>query len=187
MNVAAIAAILAVFPFTALGAMKSEPISELRPPLPELPPPLMERNPSGWVLGGIGVAMILTALCWPRRKPPMPPPDPFAIARRELDALRTDAARATPAAVSAIVRRCAVGAFGFEGGGLTSEEVVSGLATVRSCPAELTNAAWHFFSDCDRAKFAPTAEPLEGRALLGAAASLIGEMEAARAKAARTL
>ena len=187
MKRAVLAAALALAPLTAMAAIKAEPISELRPPRPELAPPMMSQHRTAWVLGGIGVGMILAALCWPRRKPPAPPPDPFAIAVRELKALGDDAVKATPMAVSAVVRRYAVDAFGLAGGGLTSEEVVSGLVTRRSCPVELTNAAWHFLSDCDRAKFAPHAEPVEGMALLGTAASLIAELEAARAKAARTL
>lgn len=187
MKAAAIAAALAWSPLTVLGAIKAEPASELRPPRPELPAPLIESRRGAWVLGGIGAGIIVAALCWPRRKPPMPPPDPFAIARRELDLLRTDVAKVTPVAVSAIVRRYAVDAFGLAGRGVTSEEVVCGLAAVRSCPAEVTNSAWHFLSDCDRAKFAPTAEAMEHQTLLGAATSLLGELEAARAKAARTL
>ena len=187
MKRAVLAAALAFFPLAAMGAIKAEPASELRPPRPELAPPMTARSRSAWVLGGIGVAMILAALYWPRRKPPAPPPAPFAIAQRELDALRADAAKATPMAVSAIVRRYAVDAFGLAGSGLTAEEVVSGLVTRRACPVELTNAAWHFLADCDRVKFAPHAEPVEGVALLGDAASLIGELEAARAKAARML
>ena len=187
MKRAVLAAALALAPLAAMGAITAEPVSELRPPRPELAPPIIAQHRSAWVLGGIGVGMILAALCWPRRKPPAPPPDPFAIVQRELDALRSDAEKATPVAVSAMVRRYAVTAFGLAGGGLTAEEVVSGLVTRRACPVELTNAAWHFLSDCDRAKFAPHAEPVEGTALLGTAASLIAELEAARAKAARTL
>ena len=183
----AFAAALAIFPLSAMGAIKAEPISELRPPRPEIPPPMTARHRSAWVLGGLGAGIILVALCWPRRKPPEPPPDPFAVAQRELAALNFDVTKVTPVAVSAIVRRYAVDAFGLAGSGMTSEEVVSGLVTRRSCPTELANAAWHFLSDCDRAKFAPHAEPLEGVVLLGKAASLIGELEAARAKAARTL
>ena len=187
MKRAVLAAALALAPLAAMGPIKAEPVSELRPPRPELAPPMTARSRSAWLLGGIGVGMILVALCWPRRKPPVPPPAPFAVAQRELDALRADTAKATPVAASAIVRRYAVDAFGLAGSGLTSEEVVSGLAVRRSCPVELTNAAWHFLSDCDRAKFAPHAEPVEGVALLATAASLIAELEAARAKAARTL
>ena len=182
-----LAVALALFPLSAMGAIKAEPVSELRPPRPELAPPMFAQHRTAWVLGGIGAGMILVALCWPRRKPPVPPPAPFAVAQRELDALRADAAKATPVAVSAMVRRYAVDAFGLAGSGMTAEEVVSGLAVRRSCPAELTNAAWHFLSDCDRAKFAPHAEPVEGLALLGKTASLIADLEAARAKAARTL
>ena len=187
MKVAAIAIALALFPLTAMGAIKAEPVSELRPPRPEIPPPITARNRTAWMLAGIGAGMILAALCWPRRKPPAPPPGPFEVAQREFDALRADAAKSTPVAVSAIVRRFAVEAFDLAGSGMTAEEVVSGLVMRRSCPAELTNAAWHFLSDCDRAKFAPLTEPVNGQALTENAASLIGELEAARAKAARTL
>jgi len=187
MNRATLAAALSFFPLTGTGGIKAEPVSELRPPRPELPSPLIEHNRSAWVLGGLAVGMALVLLFMPRRKPPASPPDPFAVAQRELDVLRAEAAKATPVAVSAVVRRFAMDAFGLAGGGLTSEEVVSGLVTRRSCPVELTNATWHFLSECDRAKFASTAEPVEGQALLGTASSLIGELEAARAKAARTL
>jgi hypothetical protein len=187
MNRAAIAAALALAPLAALAAIKVEPMSDLRPPLPELPAPAAERNRRVWVIGGVAAGLVLAVLCWPRRKPPLPPPDPHTIAQRELDALRADAAKATPAAVSAIVRRYAVDAFGLAGTGLTSEEVVSGLATRRPCPSELVNAAWHFLSDCDRAKFAPTAERIEGRALLDTAVSLLDQLEGARATAARAV
>jgi len=184
MNAAIIAAVV-LLPFGAMGAIKAEPETELRPPRPELPAPRVVRNRGAWVLGGIGVGLIVAALCWPRRKPPEPPPEPSVIAHRELDALRAGAEKATPAAVSAIVRKYAVRAFGLSGDGLTSEEVVSGLAALRCCPSELTNSAWHFFSDCDRVKFAPHAEPV--KELLETAGSMIRELEAARARAARTL
>jgi len=188
---AALAVTLAFFPPVAMGAIKvepkTEPVSELRPPRQELPAPLIENTRHVWVLGSLAATMLLVLIFMPRRKLPVPPPDPFAVAQRDLDSLRADAVKATPVAVSAVVRRFAMSAFGLAGGGLTSEEVVSGLVTRRSCPVELTNATWHFLSDCDRAKFAPTAEPVEGKSLLGTASSLIGELEAARARAARTL
>lgn len=187
MKRAALAAALAFAPLAAMGAIKAERVSELRPPRPELAPPMVEQHRSLWVLGGIGTGIILAALCWPRRKPPAPPPDPFAVAQRELDALRADAGKATAVAVSVIVRRFAVDAFDLAGSGMTSEEVVSGLAPRRACPVELTNAAWRFLSDCDRAKFAPNAEPMGGMPLVAAAEALVRELEAARAQAARTL
>ena len=187
MNRAAIAATIVFLPLTALGAIKAEPMSDLRPALPELAPPVTEASRRTWVLGGVAAGLVLALLCWPRRKPPVPPPDPHTIAQRELDALGANAAKATPLAVSAIVRRYAVEAFGLEGSGLTSEEVVSGLATRRACPSDLVNAAWHFLSDCDRAKFAPTAEPMEAQALVGAAVSLLDQLEGARAVVARTV
>ncbi len=187
MKVAAIAAALALLPITAMGAIKAEPVSELRPPRPEIPLPVPARNRGAWAIVGIGAGLILAVVCWPRRKPPAPPPDPLAIALRELDSLRRDGAPAMPVALSAIVRRFAVDAFGLAGSGMTAEEVVSGLVTRRSCPAELANAAWHFLADCDRAKFAPLTEPVNGPALIESAATLIGALEAARATAARTL
>jgi hypothetical protein len=188
---AAIVATLVCFSPVASGAIKAEPkaepVSELRPPRPELPAPLIENTRHVWVLGSLAGVMLLVLIFMPRRKPPVPPPDPFAVAQRELDSFRDDAAKATPVAVSAIVRRFAMAAFGLAGGGLTSEEVVSGLVTRRACPAELTNAAWHFLSDCDRVKFAPHEQPPDAPALLASAWNIIGELEAARAKAARTL
>jgi hypothetical protein len=188
---AAIAAMLASFSPVALGAIKAEPkaepISELRPPRSELPAPLIENTQHVWVLGSLAGAMVLVLIFMPRRKPPVPPPDPFAVAQRELDSLRADAAKATPVTVSAVVRRFAMDAFGLAGGGLTSEEVVSGLVTRRSCPVELTNATWHFLSECDRVKFAPHEQPPDAPTLVASAATIIGELEAARAKAARTL
>ena len=174
-----------LFPLTATGAIKAEPASELRQPRPEIPPPPIARSHIAWVAGGLGAAIIFAALCWPRRKPPAAAPDPFFVAVNNLAALR--ARGATPVTVSAIMRRYAADAFAIEGSGLTSEELVSGLVTRRSCPVELTNAVWHFLSDCDRAKFSPAPEHTEQSALLGVTAKLIEDMEAARAKAARTL
>jgi len=194
MKRAAFAAALALFPLSASAAIKAapaankpEPESDLRPPRPELPPTLITQRGDAWVIGGIGAAAIVALLCWPRRKPPAPPPDPFAIAREKLGTLRAQAGDATPVSVSAIVRRYAADAFALAGTGLTSEEVVSGLVTRRACPVELTNEAWHFLSGCDRAKFAPCAETPDTLALLGNATKLIHDLEAARAKAARTL
>ena len=187
MNRAALAAALAFFPLVAMGAIKAERVPELRPPRPELPPPMSTGSRSAWVIGGLGVAILLAALCWPHRKPPAPPPESFAVAQEKLGALRANAGSTTPAAVSAIMRRYAAGAFGIEGGGLTSEELVSGLVARRSCPVELTNAVWRFLSDCDRAKFSQGVKSPNAPALIGSAAKLIDELEAARAKAARTL
>ena len=187
MKRAALAAALALFPLTAMGAIKAEPVSDLRPPRPEMPPPPIAQRRDAWVLGGIGVVIILVSLCWPRRKPPVPPPRPFAIAHEKFSVLRADVAGATPAAVSAIVRQYSATAFALTGSGLTSEEVVSGLVTRRACPAELTNAVWHFLSDCDRAEFSPIRESADGPTLLASASKLVDELEAARAKAARTL
>ena len=187
MKRAALAAALAFFPLTAMSAIKAEPVSDLRPPRPEMPPPPIAQRRDAWVLGAVGAGIILVALCWPRRKPPVPPPPPFSVAHGKFSALRADAAGATPAAVSAIVRHYAAAAFALPGNGLTSEEVVSGLVTRRACPAELTNAVWHFLSDCDRAEFSPVREAADGSTLLASASRLVDELEAARAKAARTL
>ena len=187
MKRAALAAALTLFPLAAFAAIKAEPISELRPPRPGLPPPPIAQRRDAWVIGGIGAGIILVSLCWPRRKPPVPPPRPFAIAHERFSTLRADVAGATPAAVSAIVRQYSATAFALTGGGLTSEEVVSGLVTRRACPAELTNAVWHFLSDCDRAEFSPIRESADGPTLLASASNLVDVLEAARAKAARPL
>ena len=187
MKRAALAAALALFPLTGMCAIKTEQPSDLRPPLPELPPPPIAQRRDAWVLGSVGAVIILVSICWPRRKPPVPPPRPFAIAHEKFSTLHADGTGATPAAVSAIVRQYSATAFALTGGGLTSEEVVSGLVTRRACPAELTNAVWHFLSDCDRAEFSPIRESADGPTLLASASKLVDELEAARAKAARTL
>ena len=187
MKRAALAAALALFPLATFGAIKADHASELRPPRPEIPPPPIAQSHIAWVAGGLGAAIIFAVLCWPRRQPPVPPPDPFPVAQEKLAALRADAAAATPLALSAIVRRYAADAFTIEGSGLTSEELVSGLVMRRSCPVELTNTVWHFLSDCDRAKFSPVPEHAGKSASLGMAATLIEDLEAARAKAARTI
>ena len=183
----ALAAALMLFPLAAFAAIKAEPVSELRPPRPGLPPPPIAQRRDAWVLGAIGAGIILVSLCWPRRKPPVPPPRPFAVAHEKFSVLRADGAGATPAALSAIVREYSAAAFALIGSGLTSEEVVSGLVTRRACPAELANAVWHFLSDCDRAEFSPIRETTEASALLASASKLVDELEAARAKAARSL
>jgi hypothetical protein len=192
------------FPLVALGAIKAEPKSgtndpttpaqdsELRPPRAELPPPLLAGNHYALIFGCIGAGVMivsLTVLCWPKKQPPVPP-GAFAIARQCLDALHAIGDGATPLAVSAVVRRFATDAFALNptgGNGLTSEEVVSGLVTQRACPVELTNEVWRFLSECDVAKFAPGADVPQSVALFENAVKLIGEMEAARARAERTL
>ena len=179
------AACLAFAPLAAFGAIKTDPIPDLRPPRPELPASAEKDNRLPWLLGGVGLAIIAVALCWPRRKPA--PPPPFDVALRELSALRADASLATPAAVSAIVRRYAVAAFDLPGSGVTAEEVASELVVRRSCPSELANAAWRFLADCDVEKFAPGASGTASSEMLGRAEKLIADLEAARAAAARTL
>jgi hypothetical protein len=110
-RIAAIAG-LVLSPFAVHGAIKTEPIPELRPPRAEVPPAAEEKRPLPWVLGGVGVAALAIALAWPRRKPAPPPEPPFAVAQRELKALSAEHSRATPAAVSSVVRRYVAAAFG---------------------------------------------------------------------------
>ena len=184
------AACLAFAPLAAFGAIKSESIPDLRPPRPELPAFVEKDSRLPWLLGGVGLAIVAVMLCWPRRKPVSPPPPPFDVAQHELSALRADASLATPAAVSAIVRHYAVAAFDLPGSGVTAEEVASQLVMRRSCPPELANAAWQFLAECDVAKFAPFTSSIPGATsseMLGRAEKLIADLEAARARAARTL
>ena len=141
MNCRALAASVIFLPLTALAAIKSEPIPELRPPRKELPAPAQQESRPMWPLIAVGAALLLLAACWPRRKPAPPPPEPFTVAQRELAALRTDTAQATTAEISSILRRYVVGAFALNGSAPTSEEVISGLTLRRSCPAELVNEA----------------------------------------------
>ena len=181
------AACLVFAPLAASGAIKSESIPDLRPPRPAIPAAVEKDNRLPWLLAGVGLAVVATLLCWPRRKTVSAPPSPFDVARRELDALRRDTSLATPAAVSVIVRRYAVAAFDLPGSGVTAEEVASGLVVRRSCPSELANAAWQFLAQCDVAKFAPGESPIAPADFLGRAEKLIADLEAARAAAARTL
>jgi len=183
-----IAASMIFPPLVAVGAIKTEPPVELRPPREAVPAPLLQQQGNrAYVLAGIGGVLVLAALCWPRRKPAPPPPDPFAVAQRELGALRADPGKATTVQVSATLRRYAVKAFELPGSAPTSEEVVSGLTLRRSCPVELVNAAWHFLSECDVVKFAPAAPPSDLQGLIGRAEKLLTDMEAARTAAMRTL
>ena len=178
---------LAFAPLVAFGAIKSEPIPDLRPPRPEIPATVEKDNRLPWLLGGVGLAVVAVLLCWPRRKPAVAAPPPFDVAQRELAALRANGSLATPAAVSAIVRRYAVAAFDLPGSGVTAEEVASELVVRRSCPSELANAAWQFLAECDVAKFAPGAPHTAPSEILGRTEKLIADLETARATAARTL
>ena len=109
MKRAGLAVFLALFPLAAFAAIKAEREFDLRPPLPELPAPVLARDRKVWVVCGIGGAVAIALICWPRRKPLVPPPDPFDIAREKIGALRANAGGATPVSVSAIVRRYAAG------------------------------------------------------------------------------
>lgn len=180
------AACLVFAPLVAFSAIKSEEIPDLKPPKPEIPASAEEDKRMPWLLGGVGLAIFAAWLCWPRRRAVVAPP-PFDIAQRELNALRADASLATPAAVSAIVRRYAVAAFDLPGSGVTAEEVASELVLRRSCPSELANAAWQFLAECDVAKFAPGMSGTASSEMLGRAEKLIADLAAARATAARTL
>ena len=183
----ATAACLVFAPLVAFGAIKSEGIPDLKPPRPELPASVEEDKRMPWLLGGVALAALAVWLCWPKHKAVVAAPPPFDIARRELNGLRTDGSLATPAAVSAIVRRYAVAAFDLPGSGVTAEEVASELVLRRSCPPELANAAWQFLAECDVAKFAPGVSSAASSDLLGRAEKLIADLAAARATAARTL
>lgn len=177
------AACVLALPMAASAAIKAEPPSELRPPRCELPAPPAGPDHRPWLLVGAGAVAVLAAALWPRRKPVAPPPDPFAVARRSLDAARMNGA--TAADVSAIVRRYAVDAFALPAPGLTSEEVITGLAGRRPFPAEVVNAAWAFLSECDVRIFAPVAPPASD--LPERAEKLVADLEAARVAAARAL
>lgn len=179
-RIAAIAS-LVLSPFAVHGAIKTEPIPELRPPRPELPPAAEEKSPLPWVLGGVGVAAIAVAIAWPRRKSASPPVPPYIIALRELKALHAENSRATPVAVSSVVRRYVVAAFSLPGSGVTSEEVSAGLAAHPRCPAELMDAVDRFLGECDVAKFAPGATPEAVAELIPRAEKLLADLEACRA------
>ena len=181
------AACLVFAPLVAFGAIKSEEIPDLRPPRPELPASAEGDKRMPWLLGGVGLAIIAVWFCWPRRKAVVASTPPFDIAQRELNALRAHSSLATPAAVSAIVRRYAVAAFDLPGSGVTAEEVASELVLRRSCPSELANAAWQFLAECDVAKFAPGVSGAASPDMLVRAEKLIADLAAARATAARTL
>ena len=181
------AACLVFAPLVAFSAIKSEEIPDLKPPKPEIPASAEEDKRMPWLLGGVGLAIVAAWLCWPKRKAVVASSPPFEIAQGELNALRSNSSLATPAAVSAIVRRYAVAAFDLPGSGVTAEEVASELVLRRSCPSELANAAWQFLAECDVAKFAPGAPGAASPELLGRAEKLIADLAAARATAARTL
>ena len=181
------AACLALAPLAALGAIKAEPIPDLRPPRPEIPAPVAKDDRLPWLLGVAGLGFIAAVVCWPRRKPVHAPPPPYLVAQRELGALRAESSLATPVSVSAVLRRYAVAAFDLPGSGVTAEEVASGLAARRSCPVELANAAWQFLAECDVAKFALGASGLPPLGILLRAEKLLADLEAARAASARTL
>lgn len=178
MNRLALAICIACFPLASFAAIKTEPIPDLRPPRPELPPVVDPKSPLPWVLGGAGLAAITVLLMWPRRKPVPPLPRPFARAQNELAALRAEPARATPAAVSAIVRRYVVAVFCLPGEGATTGEIASGLAAGSSCPPGLADAVGRFLGECDVAKFAPGAGAADSAELLARAAKLLAELEA---------
>jgi len=179
MNRRSLAVAIVLAPLAALGAIKVEPIPELRPPREAVPVPVVEEHHRAWVFAGIGAALVLAALCWPRRKVAPPPPSPFTVARGKLDALQSDSG-ATDVKVSAIVRQYAVEAFDLQGPALTSEEVITGLGLCQSCPSEMANAAWELLSGCDLVKFAPGVPPTGLPALIGRAEKLLADMEAAR-------
>src|SRR5205823_4098223 len=100
-----VVASIVVSPFAVLGAIKMEPIPELRPPRPELPEAVQQKSTLPWIVGGVCIAGIAVALAWSRRRTAPPPVPPYTIAQRELEALRAGISRATPAAVSSVVRR----------------------------------------------------------------------------------
>lgn len=182
-----LAAALMFAPLNGLAAIRAEQPSALVAPRGELPESVVSSNRTAWVLGGLGALVILAAWCWPRRKPPLMAPRPIEIARQKIESLQSGELPVTPVSVAAVVRVYAADTFGTERPGVTSEELVSGLANHRVCPVELTNAVWHFLSDCDRAKFSPNAAAPDGAALVGNASKLIESLEAAREKASRTL
>jgi hypothetical protein len=182
----AIVASIVCSPFAVFGAIKTEPIPELRPPRPELPPAAATESPLPWALGGVGVAAVAIAIAWPRRKPVPPPVPPFIVAQRELHALRMENLPATPVAVSSVVCRYVVAAFGLPASGVTSAEVIAGLASHGQCGVELTDVLGRFLGECDVAKFAPGAAPQGPAELVSRAERLLADLEGCRAVPAST-
>lgn len=180
-------AVLILLPLVAAGAIKSEPIPDLRPPRAELPPLPAEKSRLPWVLGAAGAAVVALALLWPRRRPALPPVSAFDLARAAIVGLRADPSLATPLSVSAMVRRYAASAFALPGTGVTAEEVASGLAARRNCPTELASQVWQFLAECDVAKFSPGASNAASAELVERAEKLIEALENARVTAERTL
>jgi hypothetical protein len=187
MKCAAAAAALVLMPCFAAGAIKTEPIPDLRPPRQELPPLPEKPDRLPWIFGGTAFALVAVLMFWPRRKPAPPPPSPYEVAQSALAAMRGDGSLATPTAISATLRQFAARAFDLSGGGVTAEEVASGLAARRNCPTELASEVWQFLAECDVAKFAPGAPSPAVTEMLDRADRLVESLETARATAARTL
>jgi hypothetical protein len=183
----AVAAVLMLVPFAAIGAIKIEPIPDLRPPREELPPAPERGSRLPWFVGAVAIAAAGLAFLRTGRKPLPSPLSPYETARRAIATMRADSSLATPLSVSAMFRRYAVSAFELPGSGVTAEDVASSLAARRNCPVELASEAWQFLADCDVAKFAPGASGAASVQSLDRAEKLIEAIEAARATAARTL
>ena len=182
-----ITACLALAPLVAFGAIKAEPLPDLRPPRPEIPALFVKDNRIPWLVGAVFFAVVAAVICWPRRRHVPAPPSPFLVAQREFGALRSDSSLATPASVSSILRRYAVAAFDLPGSGVTAEEVASGLAARRSCPVDLANATWQFLAECDVEKFAPGVQHPPPLPILPRAEKLLADLEAARTASTRSL
>ncbi|MEQ1853801.1 MAG: hypothetical protein ABMA01_19675, partial [Chthoniobacteraceae bacterium] len=58
-------AVLILLPLVAAGAIKTEPIPDLRPPRAELPPSPAEKSRLPWALGAAGAAVVALAFLWP--------------------------------------------------------------------------------------------------------------------------
>jgi len=181
MNRIIVVASIVLSPLFAFGAIKLEPIPDLRPPRPELPEAARPTSPVPWILGGLSIAGIAIAFAWPRRRSAPPPMPPYTIAQRELESLRADNSRATPAAVSSVVRRYVVAVSGLPGLGVTSEEVASALAIQAFCTVELKDAASRILRECDVAAFAPDAPAGGSPALVSRAEKLLADLETCRA------
>ena len=152
----------------------SPAIEDIAPPLDVLPYPF-------WILA-LCLLLILAFAClllgiWMRRQPAPPhPPDPHAIARTALDALRSDIETLSPysfsIAVSDIIRQFVEAKTGIHAVRQTSAEFLASIST--RFPAAERSLLGEFLERCDLIKFARAeASSADSRSLLSTAESFI--------------
>lgn len=166
-----------LFPLLAHGAIKEEPIPELKPPAGRLEVKEITKPSRLWLLapaGGLAAGLVILLLR--RKEAPLPVP-PATRARRDLVALN---GRGDAAAVARVFREYVEAALGVRGRSATVEEMVAALSCHPGWSDALGEGVRRFMDPVELAKFAPQVPAPPVERVVEEAMGLVTEIETMR-------